>query len=435
MSTTQEQNSKIIRRFLTAVTVLFYLAAIAAPDRGEMFSGLSALLMSPAQVTKDYFIIGSISGTFLNMALVGTLCAALTYIPGTVVKGSTVAAFFLTMGFTTWGINILNIWPFVLGVFLNAKARKLPISGSVDLAMFATGLCPIVSEMLFRYPGDQVHGFTASGVALALVVGLAVGFLTPALAAHSPNVHKGFDLYSAAMPAGFLGFFLVALLYKTLGNTVPAIEATLGESQRVVAYVFFGVLFLGSIAWGWMLNGKSFKGYVDLLKDSGHKVDFVGKYGPGLALINFGVYGLFIVAYYTAIGGSFNGVTCGIVMCMVCFGAAGSHPGNVWPIMAGYLLMSLVGVNPANAQAMMVGLCYASGLCPISGVYGWWAGIIGGMAHYTLVTSVPALHGGFCLYNGGFTAVIIALLLVPQLETFCKTKEERRLLKAGKAAK
>lgn len=435
MSTTQEQNSKIIRRFLTAVTVLFYLAAIAAPDRGEMFSGLSALLMSPAQVTKDYFIIGSISGTFLNMALVGTLCTALTYIPGTVVKGSTVAAFFLTMGFTTWGINILNIWPFVLGVFLNAKARKLPISGSVDLAMFATGLCPIVSEMLFRYPGDQAHGFTASGVALALVVGLAVGFLTPALAAHSPNVHKGFDLYSAAMPAGFLGFFLVALLYKTLGNTVPAIEATLGESQRVIAYVFFGVLFLGSIAWGWMLNGKSFKGYVDLLKDSGHKVDFVGKYGPGLALINFGVYGLFIVAYYTAIGGSFNGVTCGIVMCMVCFGAAGSHPGNVWPIMAGYLLMSLVGVNPANAQAMMVGLCYASGLCPISGVYGWWAGIIGGMAHYTLVTSVPALHGGFCLYNGGFTAVIIALLLVPQLEMFCKTKEERRLLKAGKAAK
>ena len=27
-----------------------------------------------------------------------------------------------------------------------------------------------------------------------------IGFLTPALAAHSPNVHKGYDLYSAALP-------------------------------------------------------------------------------------------------------------------------------------------------------------------------------------------------------------------------------------------
>ena len=432
MSTTQTNSSKIIKLFLVAATAVFYLAAIAAPDRADMLSGLGALLMSPAQVTKDYFIVGSISGSFLNMALVGTLCAALTFIPGAVAKGSTIAAFFLTMGFTTWGINILNIWPFILGVFINAKLRKLPISGSVDLAMFATGLCPIVSEMLFRYPGEEVHGFTAMGIVLALVVGTAVGFLTPALAAHSPNLHKGFNLYSAAMPAGFLGFFIIALMYKTLGNTVPTIEATLGEDQRIIAYIFFGVIFGGSIILGWFLNGKSFKGYGALLKDSGHKADFVGNHGVGLTIMNFGVYGLFVVAYYTAIGGSFNGVTCGIVFCMSCFGAAGSHPGNVWPIMAGYILASLVGVNPINAQAIMVGLCYASGLCPIAGKYGWWAGVIGGVAHYALVTSVPALHGGFCLYNGGFTAVLIAMMLVPQLEMFCKTKEERRLQKAGK---
>lgn len=431
MSTAQN-NSKTIKMFLVAATVVFYLAAIAAPDRADMISGLGKLLMYPAQVTKDYFIIGSISGSFLNMALVGTLCAALTFIPGCTAKGSTIAAFFLTMGFTTWGINILNIWPFILGVFLNAKVRKLPISGSVDLAMFATGLCPIVSEMLFRFPGEEIHGFTAMGIILALVVGLSIGFFTPALAAHSPNLHKGFNLYSAAMPAGFLGFFLVALLYKTLGNPLPAIEATLGESQRAVAYAFFGVIFGGSIILGWFLNGKSFKGYLNLLKDSGHKADFVGNHGVGLTIMNFGVYGLFIVAYYTAIGGSFNGVTCGIVFCMSCFGAAGSHPGNVWPIMVGYILASLVGVNPINAQAIMVGLCYASGLCPIAGKYGWWAGILGGIAHYALVTSVPALHGGFCLYNGGFTAVLIAMMMVPQLEMFCKTKEERRQLKTVK---
>jgi len=432
MAFSQEKEGKIIRLFLAGCTLFFYIAAIAAPDRSEMISGLIQIISSPAQVTRDYFYLGSISGTFLNMALVATLLAGLMYLPNTVEKGTTVTAFFLALGFTTWGINIVNIWPFIFGVFINAKLRKVPVASTIDLAMFATGLCPIVSEMLFRYPGTEVHSPTFTSILLALVVGGAVGFFTPALAAHSPNLHKGFNLYSAAMPSGFMGLFLMALLYKTRGITAPPIEALLGDDQRVVAYVFFGVLYISCIVLGWFLNGKSFKGYTTLLRDTGFKVDYAVKYGPGLAIMNFGVYGLFIVTYYTLIGGSFNGVTCGIVFCMSCFATAGSHPLNVWPIMLGYVLASLVGVNPINAQAIMVGLCYASGLAPMVGVYGWWAGVIGGAAHYTLVTSVPALHGGFCLHNGGFTAVMIAMLMSPQLEMFCKTKEERKALKASK---
>ena len=51
------------------------------------------------------------------------------------------------------------------------------------------------------------------------------------------------------------------------------------------------------------------------------------------------------------------------------------------------------------------------------------------MLHYVLVTSVPLLHGGFCLYNGGFTAAFTCILLVPVLERFCKTREERLAVK------
>ena len=46
--------------------------------------------------------------------------------------------------------------------------------------------------------------------------------------------------------------------------------------------------------------------------------------------------------------------------------------------------------------------------------------------HYLLVTSVPSLHGGYCLYNGGFTAALICIILVPELERFSLTKGERR---------
>lgn len=83
-----------------------------------------------------------------------------------------------------------------------------------------------------------------------------------------------------------------------------------------------------------------------------------------------------------------------------------------------------------NAQAIVIGLCFANGLSPVVGSYGWLIGILAGMMHYTLVTCVPLLHGAFCLYNGGFTAAFTCFLLIPVLEHFCHTKEERRQLKA-----
>ena len=436
----KNDTGKIIRLFLACSTLAFFVAAVLVPDRGAIMSGLTRILLSPAQLTKDYFAVGSVSGAFLNMALVGASCTALTCLPGAAAKGSTIAAYFLTVGFSAWGINFLNIWPFFLGVAVHSLVRRESFAKYTDLAMFSTALCPLASELLLRYPGSgEPHGVTITGVALMLAVGMTIGFLTPAMAAHSPNVHKGYDLYSAALPGVLLGLFAVAALYKTLGNTVPEIAATLGDSHPEVVWSFCGVFFALCVLAGFWLNGKSFKGYLDLLKDTGHKVDFTAKYGPGLAILNVGVYGLMIVAYYIAVGASFNGVTLGIVFCMVCFGAAGAHPGNIWPIMAGYILASfaatrlLGGVFPVNAQAILVGLCFASGLTPISGAYGWWAGVISGVMHYILVTSIPPIHGGFSLYNGGFTALVVAIILVPQLETFCKTKAER--LEAKQKAK
>ena len=73
-------------------------------------------------------------------------------------------------------------------------------------------------------------------------------------------------------------------------------------------------------------------------------------------------------------------------------------------------------------QSILIGLCYANGLSPVAGKYGFGYGILAGGLHYLLVTAVPDMHGGFCLYNGGFTAALICLMLVPQLEKFCKTK-------------
>ena len=165
--------------------------------------------------------------------------------------------------------------------------------------------------------------------------------------------------------------------------------------------------------------------------------------------MNVGLFGLMIVAYFNLAGvidgkDVWTGMTFGIVFCMLATCNSGSHPGNVWPIMAGYMITSflfgwiasLLGVEDFSLtignQSILIGLCYANGMSPITGKYGVGYGMLGAGLHYLLVTAVPDMHGGFCLYNGGFTAALICLLLVPQLEKFCKTKEERKLAKVHK---
>jgi hypothetical protein len=185
------------------------------------------------------------------------------------------------------------------------------------------------------------------------------------------------------------------------------------------------------------LLGCKPKDYWNLLKDPALVTNFSSTYGNATFLMNVGVYGLFILGYYNLVGATFNGVTFGIIFCMLACCNSGSHPGNVWPIMLGYVVSSFVFgwlsqlaggtfAGAINAQAICVGLCYANGLSPIADKYGWRYGFVAAVMHYLLVTSVPTLHGGFCLYNGGFTAALICIILVPELERFFKTKEERK---------
>ena len=429
---------KLLFGFLTAC---FLVAAVCMGDRAQMFSGLWKILTNPSKVSTNYFAVGGYAATFLNMGLVGAICLGLYCIPGAKANNASTLAFILTLGFCSWGINILNIWPTVLGVVLYCVVKKEKVSANVNAMLFSTGIAPLITELMLRYPGQDVVAFTWYGTALAMLVGLAIGFFLPAGLTYSPKVHKGFDLYSAALPIGMMAFFLQAILYKTLGVTLPAAPAaeTLQVASWPIVNIFCGLVFIICIVVAFLMGCRP-KDYWNLLKDPNLVNNFSSTYGNATFLMNVGVYGLFILAYYNAIGATFNGVTFGIIFCMLACCNSGSHPGNVWPIMAGYVLSSfgfgllakLTGGNftgAINAQAIVVGMCYANGLSPISDKYGWQYGLLAGVMHYVLVTSVPALHGGYCLYNGGFTAALICLILVPQLEKFSHTKEERKFSK------
>ena len=433
--------SEFLKLFFCFVGLFFVAAALCMPDRAQMLTGFWNILTQPCKVTTNYFAVGGYAGTFLNMGLVTLIYWGLFTALKANANNVSTLGLLLTLGFAAWGINVLNIWPTILGVVIYGLVKKEALGGLVNAMMYSTGIAPIISEMLLRYPNGETVGFNLLGLVLALIVGIFIGFCLPAGLGHAPKVHKGFDLYSAAVPIGMMAFILQGTLYKTMGVALPGAPGadTLAVASQLTVNIFCVVLFGACVVLA-LVMGYGFKDYWKLLTG-----DFVPSisagHGNAALLMNVGVYGLFILTYYNLIGASFNAVTFGCIFCMLACCNSGSTPATVWPIMLGYVLGSfgfgwfsqLLGGSftlGINAQAIVIGLCFANGLSPIAGRYGWHWGVVAAALHYLLVSSVPNLHGGFCLYNGGLTAALICIFLVPVLEKFAKTKEEKRELRA-----
>ena len=422
----------------------FLAAAPLMPDRAEIFSGLIRIVSQSSKISTNYFAVGGYAATFLNMGLVGVLMVAMFAIFGAKPNNASTLAFILTLGFCSWGINILNMWPSIFGVMIYGLVKKEKQGSLVNAMLFSTGIAPLITDLLIRSPNAEVVGFNLPGLGLALAVGFVIGFFLPAGLAHSPKVHKGFDLYSAALPIGMTAFLLKGVLFETMGVALPSAISDMKVTSQLTANIFCGTVFGLCVVFALVLGCKP-RDYWKLLRNPDLVSNFSSTYGNATFLMNLGVFGLFILGYYNLIGAPFNGIVFGIIFCMVCTCNSGSHPLNVLPIMLGYAAASyLCGwISPAgeefkyvlNAQAICVGLCYANGLSPISQKYGRRYGFVAAILHYLLVTSVPGMHGGYCLYNGGFTAALICILYVPQLERFFRTKQERLEHKAAKANK
>ena len=425
-----------LRLFFLFFSSSFLIAAFLMPDRQDMLPGLIKIFSGPTLSGTSFFNVGGYAATFLNMGLNGLVCTAFFWIPGKKEFHSATLVTILTTGFGSWGIHIVNMWPTMLGVLLHCLVKKERIGDNTNAFLFSTGLAPFMSELMLRYPNDMVTGFSAQGVALAVLVGGFAGFFIPAGLDNSRNVHKGFALYSAALPVGMTAFLIQGSLYKAMGVEIPTAVTGLSMESPMIVNTLCGTLF-GSCILLAFLMGCTPKDYWILLKDPDQTEDFAAAFSNAAFLMNLGCYGLTILLYYNIIGAPFNGITFGVIFCMLSTCNAGTHPANVWPIMLGYAVASHVFqfLSPIfgatftqylHSQSIVVGLCYANGLSPIADKYGWFYGMLAAIMHFCMVTTVPVLHGGMCLYNGGFTAALVCLLMVPGLERHFMTKHERK---------
>ena len=453
------KNARILFKVLVLFTAMFFVMSFVwgamTGTTGEIIPKFLEILRTPAQCTHDLYDI-SVAGTYFSMGMCCLLMIVYIVCCGGIdaVNSGTVAAFFLTVGFSSWGMNVMNMLPLMLGMQVYAAIKKKTPVQMMNLGIFATAIAPIMSEVVLRWPGYTAPGIENTGVAgmsnlpiqptgfvIAFIIAILFAMFYVPMCAKAPNFHFGCDLFNAGPPAGFLCLMTIGFLFKVTNTPLPS-NGPGQSSVEVFEFVVISycIVFAICLILGLILDKNALKHYGKLIKDSGHGADFVEKYGIGATLVNFAVYGVFIVAFYTfckfCFGAKFSGPIAGVVWCAFTWVAAGAHPGNVLPIGIGYVIVSLIStvLCPAlgvGAEAgrlgmstvgILIAFSYSTGMAPISGKYGVIWGIIAGIMHFAIVTLIPLQYDFFNYYNGGFTAGVVAFVLVPFIEHYWPDK-------------
>lgn len=397
------------RKLLWLICGSLFLFAFLTGSPMEILGGMWRIVQHKAGLIADNFAVGGIAATFFNAGCIMAIALLLFQILKVNITGPGIACILLCAGFSMFGKDIINIWPIIAGVFLYAKRQKDDFNKYIYNALYGTALAPIITEIA-QIRGDWIT------FAIAILIGLGIGFILPPLSTYCLRVHQGYSLYNVGFSAGLVGTLAVSIMrsfgYKPESQLVWVYE----NDVRVLVYLF--VLFAGLFVLGWYLSGWSIKTWFQIFRHSGRLMsDFVLMDGLPPVLMNMGSLGIVSVLYLLAIGGSVNGATIGGIFTIVGFGAFGKHMKNVLPIIAGVVLGSLLKIwniyDPSVQLAALFGTC----LAPISGQFGWKYGVAAGFLHSSMVLSIGVFHGGLNLYNNGFSAGMVALILVPLIES------------------
>ena len=181
------------------------------------------------------------------------------------------------------------------------------------------------------------------------------------------------------------------------------------------------VLLSGLFACGVLLGCRSPGAYRRVLRHSGRAVaDFIILDGPGIALVNMALVGSVGLAYLLMLynqGVRLNGPLVCCLFAMTGFGAFGKHPRNILPVMGGAVLAALLMVKvPITSPGVLLATLLCTCLAPIAGQFGGYWGAAAGFLHMTIVQNTSILHGGMNLYNNGFAAGLVCILMVPIIE-------------------
>lgn len=396
---------------LALVPIYFIVVGFFLQPVDEIWRGLVAIVREPDFLITDYFVIGGVGASFINAGILTLLSIGIVYGLGMDLDGHTITSSFLMFGFSLFGKNVLNIWLILLGVFLYARYHKTSVSRYIYIGFYGTSLSPIITQVMLI--GEMP---LLARMALCAFTGITIGFVLPPLATHVHFAHKGYSLYNVGFAGGIIATVVVSV-FRSFGHTVESRLIWSTESNTMFI-ILLSVLFGGMILYSLFTDRTAWKGYKNIIKSYGlGGTDYYKAEGGAPTLINMGVNGLAVMWIVVLTGAHLNGPTIGSIFTVVGFSATGKHLRNILPVMFGVLFASLFKNWSITDPAVTLALLLSTTLAPIAGEFGVIAGVIAGFLHSSVALNVGIVYGGMNLYNNGFAGGIVAIFLVPVIQS------------------
>lgn len=417
---------KEMKLFIYASALLLYIAAFLLASPKEIIQGMKIIIWSKDALITDYFKLAGHGGAFFNAALVLTIGICLVNIAKLPFTGITTAALAIDVCFGFWGKNPVNILPIFLGVLLYAKIHKASIGRYLYTALFGACLGPMVTEVMYKLP----FSFEIRLI-ITIIIGILIGLMLPPLSAHTVSMHMGYNLFNVGFSGGILAFVIVCLMRSFSLEIEPVFIWQEGIHPGITlgVYLYFVFTFLYGL---WLSNGK-LTGLWKISRHPGRAIaDFVIMDGPGATLMNMGIVGILAESYILLIGGDLSGPVQGAVFMAFGYAAFGAHMKNYLPVLLGVYLSCFVTQYLPVTPGIQIAAIFCIGLAPIAGQFGPIAGIAAGFLHAAIVMYTSLMYGGLNLYNNGFSAGWVAIIMVPLIESFMSRFEHRKIKKNRK---
>lgn len=405
-----EGNEMRVFSYASCLSLLAAAFLLATP--GEILAGMKTIILSRDVLLTDYFKIAGYGASFFNAALLLGYAIAVVELMKLPFTGMTMAVFFIDVCYGFWGKNLVTAMPIMLGTFLYARLHKTPWSRYVYIGLFGICLGPIVTEMVYILPFG-----TVINLILAVLIGVMIGLMLPPLSAHTTSMHMGYNLFNVGFSAGVLAFGITCII-RSFGVEIQADTIWMdGIHPGIMTGMY--LFLIASFLYGLWLVNWDIKELWKITRHPGRAVaDFVLMDGPGITLMNMSLVGLIGETYILLIGGDTSGPVQGAVIMAFGFAAFGGHIKNYPPVLLGVLLSTLLSQYSPTTYGIQVAALFAIGLSPICGQFGPFAGIAAGMFHAAIVMCTSSMYGGLNLYNNGFSAGWVAIILVPMIESF-----------------
>lgn len=409
-------------RLMLMIYAGFIAVALTQGSGSELLTGFLTIIGSRSILITDYIAVGGIGATLLNVVLVGSISIGILIKADVKPDGAVIMALWMTTGFSFFGKNIFNMLPIMIGVWGYVKMKKEPFRNYAVTALLSATISPIVSEIGFLSDKNRVLC-----IACGIVVGFVAGFLFPALVSFCAGLHRGYCLYNIGFAGGLMSSCICAVMQSFQIEVESVLIWSTGNNKilAVILYSIAGILIGTGIV---RVDQKRFRCSLEgliKLKTSTVK-DFYALIGRSV-YINMGVLCILGTTVVLMAGGDLNGATISGIFTMTGFAAYGKHIRNVIPAMAGAILCTCINVWDMTAPANILTILFSSGHALIAGQYGRRWGFIAGFLHVTFVGNIRYLNSGMNLYNNGFAAGFIVLILLPVISVFQDVVSKKKL--------